>query len=82
MLKIRLRRMGSTHRPFYRVIVSDSRRVPTGGTALEELGWYDPRQNPARIELQADRIDHWVSSGAQLSPTVAKLLASVRSATA
>lgn len=82
MLKIRLRRMGSTHRPFYRVIVSDSRRVPTGGTALEELGWYDPRQNPARVELQADRIDHWVASGAQLSPTVAKLLASVRSATA
>jgi small subunit ribosomal protein S16 len=82
MLKIRLRRMGSTHRPFYRVIVSDSRRVPTGGSALEELGWYDPRQNPARVELQADRIDHWVANGAQLSPTVAKLLASARSATA
>ena len=82
MLKIRLRRMGSTHRPFYRVIVSDSRRVPTGGTALEEVGWYDPRQNPARVELQADRIDHWVANGAQLSPTVAKLLASARAATA
>lgn len=75
MLKIRLRRMGSAHRPFYRVVVSDSRRVPTGGTALEELGWYDPRQNPARVELAKDRVEHWVSKGAQLSPTVARLVA-------
>lgn len=80
MLKIRLRRMGSTHRPFYRVIVSDSRRVPTGGAALEELGFYDPRQEPARIQLATERVDHWVERGAQLSPTVAKLVAKARTA--
>lgn len=80
MVKIRLRRMGSAHRPFYRVIVSDSRTVPTGGNALEELGWYDPRQNPARIEIKTDRLDHWVSNGAQLSPTVKQIVARARAA--
>lgn len=68
MLKIRLRRMGSRHRPFYRVVVSDSRRVPTS-SALDEIGIYDPRQNPSMIRLDLDRIDHWMSQGAQPSDT-------------
>ena len=75
MLKIRLRRMGSRHRPFYRVIVSDSRRVPTGGKPLEELGYYDPRRSPAVLELNRERLEHWVQNGAQVSATVKKLAA-------
>ncbi len=73
MLKIRLRRMGSTHRPFYRVVVSDSRKFPAA-SALEEVGYYDPRTEPEEIRIDADRVDHWVNKGARMSPTVKKLL--------
>ncbi|HEY0781379.1 MAG TPA: 30S ribosomal protein S16 [Thermoanaerobaculia bacterium] len=73
MLKIRLRRMGARHRPFYRVVVSDSRNVPTA-RAVEEVGFYDPLKNPAEVKLDSARIHYWVDKGAQLSPTVKKLL--------
>ena len=73
MVKIRLRRMGSTHSPFYRVVVSDSRRTPAS-SAIEELGYYNPRNEPAVIKIDRERVDYWVSNGAQLSPSVAKLL--------
>ncbi len=72
MLKIRLRRMGSAHRPFYRVVVSDSRRTPTAA-AVEEIGTYDPRQSPAAISLDKEKLNYWVDRGAQLSPTVKRL---------
>ncbi len=75
MLKIRLRRMGATNKAFYRVIVSDSRRAPTS-SALEEVGIYDPRQSPPRIQLDRARIDYWVGQGAQLSDTVRQIVAS------
>jgi small subunit ribosomal protein S16 len=74
MVKIRLRRMGSRNHPFYRVVVSDSRKTPTG-SALEEVGYYDPRREPIELKLDRERIDHWVSKGAQLSATVKKLVA-------
>jgi small subunit ribosomal protein S16 len=77
MLKIRLRRMGARNNPFYRVVVSDSRQVPTA-SAVEEVGWYDPTKNPAQMKIDAERVDYWVGRGAQLSPTVAKLLAQGR----
>ena len=77
MVKIRLRRMGSTHRPFYRVVVSDSHRVPTS-SAIEEIGYYDPRKEPAVIEINTERVEHWVGRGAQLSPTVKKLVKQAR----
>lgn len=73
MLKIRLRRMGKRHRPFYRVVVSDSRDVPTA-PAVEELGHYDPVQNPPEIRIDVDRIHHWVGQGAQMSATIKKLV--------
>ncbi len=79
MVKIRLRRMGARNAPFYRVVVSDSRRVPTA-SAIEEVGWYDPTKQPAQMKLDAGRIDYWVGRGAQLSPTVKKLLAQTQSA--
>ncbi|MEM6793308.1 MAG: 30S ribosomal protein S16 [Acidobacteriota bacterium] len=81
MLKIRLRRMGSRHRPFYRVVVSDSRRTPLS-SALDEIGFYDPRKQPSMIELNLERVDHWVSRGAQPSDTVKRLVAKARRAEA
>jgi small subunit ribosomal protein S16 len=73
MLKIRLRRMGTRNAPFYRVVVSDSRRTPTA-SAVEEVGYYDPRQTPATVAIDTERLNYWVERGAQVSPTVAKLV--------
>ncbi len=69
MLKIRLRRMGSRHRPFYRVVVSDSRRTPTA-SAVDEIGYYDPRKKPAVVTIRRERVDYWLNRGAQPSSTV------------
>lgn len=77
MLMIRLRRMGARNAPFYRVVVSDSRSVPTAA-AVEELGHYNPTKNPAQVTIDADRVQHWVGKGAQLSPTVKRLLAGIQ----
>jgi small subunit ribosomal protein S16 len=73
MLKIRLRRMGARNNPFYRVVVSDSRNTPTAA-ALEEIGYYDVTKNPAQVNINAERAQHWISLGAQVSPTVKRLL--------
>lgn len=74
MLKIRLRRMGARNAPFYRVVVSDSRKFPTAA-AIEEIGFYDTRVKPSLIKIDHARVDHWVSQGAQLSKTVRELVA-------
>ncbi len=79
MLKIRLRRMGSTHTPFYRVVVSDSRLTPRAAV-IEEVGHYNPVSEPPLIEIDGDRVDHWVGNGAQMSPTVKRLLKTQRRA--
>lgn len=77
MLKIRLRRMGARNSPFYRVVVSDSRRVPTA-SAVEEIGHYDPTKQPAQVTIDLARLDHWVAKGAGMSPSVATLVAPLR----
>ncbi|HVS01139.1 MAG TPA: 30S ribosomal protein S16 [Thermoanaerobaculia bacterium] len=74
MVKIRLRRMGARNNPFYRVVVSDSRN-PTTGTALEEIGHYDPTRQPAVVSIDKERYEHWLQQGAQPSPTVRRLVA-------
>ncbi len=81
MVKIRLRRMGSRHRPFYRVVVSDNRKVPSS-RVIEELGHYDPCKDPVVIRLKTDRIDHWVARGAQVTDTVRGLVRRASAATA
>ena len=73
MLKIRLRRMGSTHSPFYRVVVSGSRRTPRAAV-LEEIGHYDPLADPPKIHIDGQRIEHWVGCGAEMTPTVKRLV--------
>lgn len=81
MLKIRLRRMGSRHRPFYRVVVSDSRRTPTA-SALDEIGTYDPRRSPSAFRVDFERFDMWLSKGARPSDTVRSLAKKARKAPA
>lgn len=73
MVKIRLRRMGARNRPYYRIVVSDSRRT-SRAEVLEELGSYDPVVNPARLTFDRERARYWVARGALVSPTVQSLL--------
>ncbi len=73
MLRIRLRRMGTKHRPFYRVVVSDSRKSPKA-SAIDEVGCYEPGADPERIQIDSDRLAHWVERGAKVTPTVRRLL--------
>lgn len=73
MVKIRLKRMGNSHRPFYRIVVakSDSAR---DSAAIEYIGTYDPLTKPSTIEMKSDRALHWLMNGAQPTETAAILL--------
>ena len=73
MVKIRLRRMGAKKSPFYRIVVADS-RYPRDGRFIEEIGTYDPRENPAAIKVDANRAQAWIKTGAQSTETVKALL--------
>jgi small subunit ribosomal protein S16 len=70
---IRLARMGARKQPYYRVVVIDKERA-RNGRALEVVGLYNPRTNPATIDLKRERVEHWISKGAQVSDTVGKLM--------
>ncbi len=72
-VKIRLRRLGQKKRPFYRVVVADS-RSPRNGRFIEEIGYYDPNQEPSVIKIDAEAAKKWLGTGAQPTETVAKLL--------
>jgi len=73
MLSIRLRRTGSTKRPYYRVVVADSRSW-RDGRFVEVLGHYDPRREPSVVKIDAERARYWLGKGAQASDTVRSLL--------
>ena len=73
MVKIRLRRMGAKKAPFYRVVVADS-RYPRDGRFIEEIGTYDPRQRPAAVNIDVERAQAWIKTGAQPTDTVRDLL--------
>lgn len=72
-VKIRLRRMGAKKRPFYRLVVADS-RCARDGRFIETLGYYNPCVEPSEIKIDAERAKHWLSVGAQPSDTAASLL--------
>lgn len=82
MVVIRLSRGGAKKRPFYNIVVADS-RVRRDGRFIERVGFYNPvaagGEQPLRIAF--DRISHWTGVGAQLSPTVARLVEQAKSAT-
>ena len=73
MLAIRLRRTGTTKKPYYRVVVADSRSW-RDGKFVEIVGHYDLRANPGKVVLKSDRVDYWISKGAQPSDTVRSLI--------
>jgi small subunit ribosomal protein S16 len=68
-VRIRLKRAGSTHKPFYKVIVADS-RSPRDGRAIEEIGFYDPLKKPEIVKIDDERYSHWLSVGASASEVV------------
>ena len=72
-MKLRLRRMGNTNRPYYRVVAIDE-RMRRDGRCIEELGSYDPLKRPAVVTLKEEPILSWLGRGAQPSPTVRELL--------
>lgn len=74
MLMVRLARIGAPKKPFYRVVVIEKERA-RNGRSIEVVGVYNPRTSPATVEFKRDRIDYWVSKGAQLSDRVKRLLA-------
>ena len=74
MVMIRLARVGARKQPYYRIVVIEKDRA-RNGRSIEVVGTYNPRTSPASVDLKRERIDYWRSKGAQLSPTVAKLVA-------
>ncbi len=72
-VKIRLRRMGAKKAPFYRIVVADS-RFPRDGRFIEEIGTYNPLENPAVVKIDADKAKMWIQNGAQPTDTVKALL--------
>jgi small subunit ribosomal protein S16 len=72
VLMIRLARVGARKQPHYRIVVIEKARA-RNGRPVEVVGTYNPRTNPATVELKRDRVDYWVSKGAQMSERVGKL---------
>ncbi len=72
MVKIRLMRMGATHAPSYRIVVSDA-RSPRDGRFIENIGWYNPLTEPSTIQINAERARHWMRVGAQPTESVRAL---------
>jgi|ERR1700682_1443929 len=72
-VSIRLRREGALNRPYYKVVVADS-RSPRDGKFIEIIGTYDPKRTGHNSTLKMDRIEHWISKGAQPSDTVRSLI--------
>ena len=74
-VKIRLKRMGSNKKPFYRIVVADS-RAPRDGRFIEEIGYYNPVSEPKQIKINDEKAKKWLGVGAQATETVKKLLQS------
>ena len=72
MVKIRLQRQGAKKAPFYHIVVADS-RSPRDGRFIEEIGTYDPNQEPSVVKIDEEAAKKWLQTGAQPTETVAKL---------
>jgi small subunit ribosomal protein S16 len=79
VLSIRLARIGKKKKPYYRIVVIEKSR-PRNGRTIEIVGTYDPLKKPAAIQLNAERIKHWLGCGAQPSDTVRSFLRSQKTA--
>ena len=76
-VKIRLARHGAKKRPYYRIVVADS-RCPRDGKVIEEGGRYTPCANPTMVQFDLEKVDQWIKNGAQPTDTVASLLKRAR----
>ena len=72
-VKVRMRRMGSNKKPFFRIVATDE-RSPQTGRYLENVGWYYPKVKGNNFELKLDRIEHWRDKGAVITPAVESLV--------
>ena len=73
MVKIRLKRIGATKKPKYRIVVQDS-RTRRDGAVIEEIGYYDPQANPVELRIDAEKAKKWLDNGAQPTETTVSLL--------
>lgn len=71
-VKIRLKRLGSKKRPFYRIVVADSRNA-RNGKFIEELGYYNPLSEPKEVKVDAEKVNYWIGVGAKPSDTCNRL---------
>lgn len=78
-VKIRLARHGAKKRPYYRIVVADSRK-PRDGRFIEEVGRYNPCVNPSMVQFDDERVNYWIGNGAQPTDTVARLWANYKEA--
>ena len=76
MVKIRLRRMGAKKAPYYRIVVADS-RAPRDGRFIEEVGVYNPSADSEKLKVNMERVQYWISNGAQPTDTVRGLIKKV-----
>jgi small subunit ribosomal protein S16 len=72
-VRIRLKRMGAKKKPFYRIVVADS-RYPRDGRFIEEIGYYNPTTKPTTFEVDREKVQQWIAKGARPSDTVKALL--------
>ncbi len=77
MVKLRLARAGAKKRPFYRVVVTDSRNS-RDGRFIEQIGVYDPKTTPVEFRIDEDRVKYWLGHGAQTSETVSRLMRNLK----
>lgn len=78
-VSLRLQRHGATHRPFYKLVATDSRNV-RDGRYIEQLGTYDSLSTPHKVNFDLERVDAWIAKGAQVSDTVRTLIAQQKAA--
>lgn len=78
MVAIRLTRMGTKHRPFYRVVAVDKEK-PRESKFIEQIGYYNPMTNPAEIKIDLKKYEEWIKKGAKPSQTVRSLIKKVKS---
>lgn len=74
-IRVRLKRIGKKKQSYYRIVVADV-RFPRDGRAIEGIGLYDPNQDPAKVEVNQERLAYWLGKGATATPTVTNILKS------
>ncbi|MFC1517061.1 30S ribosomal protein S16 [Candidatus Margulisiibacteriota bacterium] len=76
-VKLKLKRMGTKHKPFYRIVVADERWAVATGSAIDTLGVYNPKANPKVLDIDMEKAEAWLKKGAVPTDTVKRLLKSI-----